>query len=336
MKNMTKRLNGQFFTTTNPFVNEAFIRWMTKVNEDPDNLPDIIEPFAGSNNIVWMIRELEFKNAWKSFDIAPAEENSVDDVPVEAQDTLVSFPTGFKVSITNPPYLAKNSASNLDLPYAGGSYEDLYQKALSVMLDNLDYVAAIIPETFVKQGLFHNRLQAVVSLNCQMFEDTSHPVCLALFVPEVEKKVKADFEIWRGNQYISTYKTLESYLNVSNIKYSWRFNDPEGIIGLHGADSAKGADIAFVSGDNIPSTAIKHSSRHNTRISLPDLTVEDAEKLIKSANKLLKSRREATKDVFMTAHRGLREDGKYRRRLDFSQARELLDLAYSQLNKKKV
>lgn len=333
---MTKRLNGQFFTTTNPFVNEAFVRWMKKINQDPTALPELVEPFAGSNNIVWMLRELGFKNAWKSFDISPPEENSVDDVPVEQRDTLLSFPTGFKVSVTNPPYLAKNSASNLNLPYAGGEYEDLYQKALSVMLENLDYVAAIIPETFVKQGLFHQRLQAVVSLNCQMFEDTSHPVCLALFVPEAEKKTKNDFEIWRGNQYISTYKTLESHLKVSNVKYPWRFNDPEGLIGLHGADSAKGADIAFITGDTIPSSSIKHSSRHNTRISLPGLSEEDANKLIHAANKLLKARREATKDVFMTAHRGLREDGKYRRRLDFSQARELLDLAYSQLLKKKM
>ena len=332
---MTKRLNGQFFTTTNPFVNEAFVRWMKKVNEDPANLPELIEPFAGSNNIVWMIRELGFKNTWKSFDISPPEENAADDVAVVKQDTLVSFPDGFKVAITNPPYLAKNSASNLNLPYAGGEYEDLYQKALSVMLDNLDYVAAIIPETFVKQGLFHNRLQAVVSLNCQMFEDTSHPVCLALFVPEGDKELKIDFDIWRGNQYIGTYKTLESHLNVSSVRYPWRFNDPEGLIGLHGADSAKGADLAFIAGSTIPSSAIKHSSRHNTRISLPGLTELDADKLIRSANKLLKSRREATKDVFMTAHRGLREDGKYRRRLDFAQARELLDLAYSQLNKKK-
>ena len=68
---MTKRLNGQFFTTTNPFVNEAFVRWMKKVNEDPATLPELIEPFAGSNNIVWMIRELGFKNTWKSVDISP-------------------------------------------------------------------------------------------------------------------------------------------------------------------------------------------------------------------------------------------------------------------------
>lgn len=327
-----KRLKGQFFTTTNPFVNEAFVKWLHAINKLNPSLLTIVEPFAGSNNIVWMVREMGFKNPWVSFDIQPPEDNSAEDVLVSTRDTLKDYPKNYKVAITNPPYLAKNSATSRGMPYAGGEYEDLYQKALAVMLENTDYVAAIIPETFIKQNLFHNRLSAVVSLTCQMFDDTAHPVCLALFIPESDKKVKSDFDIWQDNRLIGRFKTFESYLKIPKVRRDWSFNEPNGLIGLKGADGAKTEDIAFVLGNTIPSESVKPSSRHNTRISASTLTEAEAIKIIGIANRLLKARRKITKDVFMTAHRGLREDGKYRRRLEFSQARDILDLACMELN----
>lgn len=330
MTDTNKRLHGQFFTTTNPFVNEAFVRWLKHLNQKW-NTPVVVEPFAGCNNIPWMIREMGFKNDWRSYDIQPPDDNATEDISIEQRDTLADFPPGFKVAISNPPYLAKNSAVARGLDYAGSPFADLYQKAIAVMLDHVEYAAVIIPETFIKQNLFHSRLQAVVSLNCQMFDDTSHPVCLALFVPETEKQERDDFSIWRGNQYIGTYLNLETHLKAPSTRWAWRFNDPAGSIGLKGYDSTKGADIEFIPGDVIPSSSIKHSSRHNTRISLENLEPNDIPKLLLEANKLLKARRKVTHDVFMTAHRGLREDGKYRRRLDFEQARDLLDLAYEKI-----
>ena len=46
------------------------------------------------------------------------------------------------------------------------------------------------------------------------------------------------------------------------------------------------------------------------------------------ANELLATYREKTQDVFMTSFKGLRADGKYRRRLDFKTARAILAKAY--------
>ena len=327
-----KRLKGQFFTTTNPFVNEAFVNWLKEINSNQTILPTIIEPFGGSNNIIWMVRELGFSNSWVSFDIDPPTENTAEDVAVTQLDTIKNFPTGYNIAITNPPYLAKNSATFRGMPYMGGEFDDLYQKALDVMLKNTDYVAAIVPETFIKQGLFHDRLIAVVSLTCQMFDDTAHPVCLALFIPASSKAKPDDFEIWRGNRLIGTFNKLKKFMLPPKLKLNWKFNDANGLIGLKGADGNKVSDIAFVPHEEIPFESVKNSSRHNTRISLTGLSSADAEKIIQTANKLLTTMRDKTKDVFMTAHRGLREDGKYRRRLEYSQARELLDLACTELN----
>ena len=140
----------------------------------------------------------ELYNKWACFDISPAEENSVPEIDVIKRDTIADFPKDYKIAITNPPYLAKNSATRRGLVYSGEPYDDLYKKSLEVMLNNCDYVAAIIPESFITSKLFHNRLHIVISLACKMFDDTDCPVCLALFNPANETS-NDDFVIYSVN-----------------------------------------------------------------------------------------------------------------------------------------
>ena len=322
-----KRLHGQFFTTTNPFVNKPFEKWIRSLPKGAV----LLEPFAGSNNIVRMLRDLGYGNEWKSFDIAPVcgEQNSAPDVAVVPRDTLADFPKGFDVAITNPPYLAKNSASRMGLEYAGGAYDDVYQKALQVMLENLGYVAAIVPESFITQGLFHDRLDCVVSLAFRMFEDTETPVCLALFVPLGSKKTR-DFDIWNGNRFVGSFSDLSKLQLAPQKTFGWKFNDPSGPVGLHCVDGAKKGRIRFSIGSDIPGEAVKASSRSITRISLPGLDEKEAALVVQIANKRLDEHRKETQDVFLTAFKGLREDGRYRRRLDFTKAREFLDHGYAE------
>lgn len=324
---LDKRLHGQFFTTTNPFVNEPFVKWFRSLPKDAV----LIEPFAGSNNIVWMIRDLGYGNEWRSFDIDPpcGEQNSAPDVAVVPRDTLADFPKGFAGAITNPPYLAKNSATRMGMEYAGGEYDDVYKKALHVMLESLGHVAAIIPESFITQSLFHDRLASVVSLTCRMFEDTETPVCLALFVPLGSKKTR-DFEIWNGNRFVGSFSDLSKFLLAPPKTFGWKFNDPSGAVGLYCIDGAKKDRIRFSIGSDIPGEDVKATSRSITRISLPGLAEKEAAQIVKIANKRLDDHRKETKDVFLTSFKGLREDGKYRRRLDFTKARELLDHAYAE------
>lgn len=325
-----KRLYGQFFTTTNPFVNEPFVRWFKAIPGLCELV--LLEPFAGANNIVVMIQDLGFQNPWACYDIAPlnSDVDNATQYVVEQRDTLLHYPNGYEVAITNPPYLAKNSATARGLPYAGGKYDDLYKKALATMLTHTPYVAAIIPESFITQGLFHHRLACVVSLPCRMFEDTEVPVCLALFVPSNAKKAADDFEIWAESRRIGSFQALRAHMPpFRGAQQPWRFNEPEGIIGLHALDNQKEESIRFVLGADIPPERVSHTSRAITRIALEGLSLAKARDVVATAQKLLKVRRAATQDVFMTAFKGLRADGKYRRRLDFTQARGLLDEAYA-------
>jgi hypothetical protein len=322
---------GQFYTRKNPFGFPRFENWLKSIpNLDRAKF---IEPFGGSNSIVQMILETfpEVQaNQWSSYDIHPEaqQENLVPSVKLQRRDTISNFPEGFDICITNPPYLAKNSATRKGLKVDFGKFQDLFEVALNEMLGKSAYVAAIIPESFISRGLFTSRLEFVISLNLEMFDDTEFPVCLAVFSPEHS----AGFEVWRGGSLIAELPKLDQdvrkLLKATKIE-GLRFNDPNGPLGLTAIDGTKSPTIRFRLGREIESGEIKPTSRALTRISFPLLSQnpESLEDLIFESNLLLNEYRELTNDVFLTSFKGLRADGHYRRRLSWQIATEILATA---------
>lgn len=340
-----KRTHGQFFTVGNPFVLAPFRAWFEAIpshlstsgankgkgkGKGKSRALTLLEPFAGANNIIRLMSQAGYDYPWACFDIDPPAPVS-EGFAVQKLDTLAAFPQGYTVAITNPPYLARNSAVRRKLPYPLTQYDDLYKHALAMTLDNTPFVAAIIPESFITAGLFHDRLHCVISLTCPMFDDTEHPVCLALFSPS-EVLGSTDFSMYDEDTFLGKYKELSSVLlPVEHGAVAWKFNDPNGSVGLRGVDSNKSASICFIPGSDIPPSEVKHSSRANTRISgLPPHICP--QQLIATANELLKDYRARTHDMMMTSFKGLRADGRYRRRLDFAAARNLLDHAVARLS----
>jgi len=333
-----KRERGQYFTTTNPFAHIAFHRFIELMPPATRN-GTWIEPFAGSCNIPEMLSSVGVKactpSKWACFDIEPVTDDSnTSGLQIEQRDTLKDYPAGYKVCITNPPYLARNSATRLGLSFPTTSYDDLYKAALEQMLSHTDYIAAIIPESFVtaQNPELKQRLWAIVSLNCTMFDDTSNPVCLALFTPTPPK----DTMVWAFSDHTPT-ATLRQ-LEATHTRYTTQaptldlaFNDPTGQIGLYACDDTHKASIRFVIGSAIDPTIIKQSSRSITRIKMTSEV--DFARLVEVANRLLNQWRIDTHDHFLTPFKGLRSDFKYRRRLDYKNARALINLAYLEMSK---
>lgn len=333
-----KRKNGQYFTTKNIFTHPLFLEWIDKT---PIN-STFIEPFAGSNNIISLMRDVGFNNNWLSFDIEPSKNNICPDINIIQRDMISSYPDNINgVVITNPPYLAKNSAHRRHYNFPDTKYDDLYKLSLDIILSHHDYVCAIIPESFITQNLFHDRLFGIISINQKMFDDTNFPVCLALF----ERQTDQDFQIFSGEKYLFHYldgiKIMNRLLSVpdsflkSNVN-NWRFNVPDGELGLFAIDSTSGDSIIFDLGSKIPSESIKVSSRSSTRIAndyvLGSIDIDD---IIFESNIILTKLRLKTYDVFFTAFRGLRKDNKYRRRLDFNLSKRILNKAiYNIMNRK--
>ena len=331
MENLENKQNkGQFYTVTNPFKLNPVYTWYDAIPNMAEET--ILEPFAGSNNIIKMIQEINVAQpaGWQAYDIEPPTINKTPEYPVEERDTLANFPSGYRVGITNPPYLARNSATRRGLDYPDTEHDDKYKEAIEQMLIHLDYVAAIIPESFITSGLFTDRLDKVISLNVKMFEDTETPVCLALF----NKEHMEETEVYRMNLLLGTLSDLREELKYihdhkSDIGNQLEFNSPDGSIGLRLVDNTKEDSIVFFEGENIDPSKVKNTSRANTRVAGLDFETDaDRQKFLEVANELLATYREKTQDVFMTSFKGLRADGKYRRRLDFKTARAILAKAY--------
>ncbi len=328
-----KQALGQFYTKTNPFRTKLFREWYQLCQPKC-----IMEPFAGEGDIFKMIQALFFPTpvlsspppSWCFYDIQPTpEENRVCEMDILPRDMILDFPndTTAEMIITNPPYLAKNSATRNGLRFVGEKYDDIYKEALDTCLKNVGFVAAIIPESFLTAGLFHERLYAVDSLAMPMFSDTDCPVCLAYFVPAAVKPNPDDFEIYRNGYRKCTYLEVKTahaaFAEAPPLRL--KFNDPFGTLGLIAIDDTEKASIRFLHGNEIAAEEIKVSSRSRTRISGLDIDDE----LLRALNRTLEEYRERTEDVFLTSFKGLRKDGRYRRRLDWKTAKKIIAVAYA-------
>lgn len=308
----TKRANGQFYTLGNPFSLDPFRDWAKKAGLPNRN---ILEPFAGANYIIKSLQSLSLCDQFTSYDISPADRH------VRYRDTIDSFPQGYSVCVTNPPWLAKNSASRRALPYPATIHDDLYKHCLELCLKNCAYVAAIIPASYLKSGLFRERLSSYILLHDEgMFNDTSNPVCLALF----EEQETSDVGIYYDNEFIGRLQDLENKIPKPVKCKTVRFNDPSGNLGFISFDNTKEPSIKFCEIDEIKKHPVKVSSRFFSRIRI-SADSDSIPCLVKLLNKRIDQFRVETKDIFLTPFKGLRKDGYYRRRMDFTLARKFID-----------
>lgn len=317
---------GQFFTEKNIFICEAFKKWWKLIPLKDKH--EIVEPFAGRNGLIDMIKGIPYiqkRTIYSSFDIIPGHSD------VEEKDTLLDFPKGFKVGITNPPFLAKNSATRNNIDIEIEPYSDLYELCLKKCLDNLDYLAVIIPESFITSAYFKDRLFAVISLTeKRIFKTTEQPVCLALFV----KNVTNNYLIYKNELLLGSYKSLlkkeQKILKKSEIKekkYAIIYHRKDGQIGFLATDSTSSfRKMRMVLPSEVPDEEVNNIARLRLRILINkggEMYKVDSE-FIEEFNKYLNNYRTQTSDVFLTSFKGLRDDGFYRRRMSFSKLKLLL------------
>ena len=305
-----KRQHGRYYTLANPFGHPAFADWAAACQLARHT---VLEPFAGENSLITHLQGMGLARRFAAFDIAPAA------AEVRPRDTLADFPAGFDICITNPPWLAKNSATVRGLPFVQTDHDDLYKLALELCLTHCRWVAALVPESFIRSGLFHHRLSDFISLRQRLFADTAHPVGLALFGPP-DGQQPPDFRLWSGDQFLGSWQGLSrAWLPaITRRGAEIVFNDPAGNLGLIAFDNVREASIRFCEVGEIAEYAIKQTSRFITRIRAPEAPP------IEALNSWLAEFREQTGDVFLSGYRGLRKDGRYRRRMDWQLARRVV------------
>lgn len=290
-----KILRGQFFTTSNPFENSnAFSSWFSLLPEDSE----ILEPFAGAGNLFDYLPE----SKWVGYDIEPKNPDVIE------QDTIKNFPKGYKVCITNPPYLAKTTCTRKNLPVQP-ILEDLYLDCIKLALDNCDYVCAIIPSTFIGTKLFADRLYAWDKIDYVLFSDTDNPVGVAYFVPN---KVSSTKYFVNGEEISITADDTPE-----NVNLHMDFNTANGNFVLCAIDLVSQDNIKIYKEDSTfdRSKFLKSTSRNYSLFYSPDIKDED----IDGINEFITKWRERTKDFFITSFKSEQKSGKYRKRFSFSQ-----------------
>ena len=243
-----RRRLGQYYTTRyNPFRLRPFRDWAARAG-----LSAVLEPFAGANHIVGMLREAGWSRVKAtSYDVRPGS------AAVKPLDTIRSFPGGHRNCISNPPWLGRSSAARRRLRYPDTPYDDLYKHCLYLALDHCENVAFLVPASFLRSGLFRERLRSIVLLHRLAFDGTENPTCLALFHAGRARQTA----VWHDRRRIGTLDDLEKKLPRHGPAASrLRFNDPRGRLGLVGIAGARGPTIRFCRGAELPHTILHPSS----------------------------------------------------------------------------
>ena len=305
---MSKQLLGQYYTTTDPFNNSgAFRSWYQMVPKDT-----ILEPFAGAGHL------FSYVNAeWHGYDIEPNHD------AVQYRDTFKDFPTGYRVCITNPPYLAKTVVSRKKLPVQL-IHEDMYLDALQLMLDNCEYVAAIVPSTFWNQKLFKDRLYAWDKFDMQLFSDTDAPAGVAYFVPH---KVGHTRTYVNGEEIV-----LTAHNTPTKTDFPVRFNPRDlAPILVNGIDTNTQDNIHLRMMQDHDVPALVNSmgeckSTNRNHFPIESTMVKEID--LPAINAMIDQWRHETKDFFLTSFKSPMASGKYRKRISFLEVRWLLHRFY--------
>lgn len=324
---MNKKVKlGQFFTKKDIWLKEQIRNFIIASNQSI-----AYDPFAGEGDMLAIATQFGFRRTI-GLDID-------EKLSWEVNDSLKKIPHfDNAIIITNPPYIAKQSASrkNIDLSlyFDNSVYDDIYMIAIDKMLEAQSYVVAIIPESFINSNYKQkNLLHSITILEENPFEDTENPVCVVCF--DSIKKEFDKIKVFSGNTYLNNLAYFENLRlePINNIRIS--FNDKSGWLALRATDSSNGKDLIHFSlkqdMDYDWENNIRISSRHISLLDL-DIKEENRPNFISLANEIILRLRKDSSDVIFTPFKGNTKYGKRRRRLDFRMARAIIERAYEKLN----
>lgn len=322
MENKKVKL-GQFFTKASIWLKPQVIDFISNTNTTV-----AYDPYAGGGDLLNASRDLLGFKKTIGLDIDSK-------LNWEVNDSLKNIPhIENAIIITNPPYLAKQSAvrKKIDLKeyWEISCYDDLYLIALERMIEAQKNVVAIIPESFINSSFKKkDLLSSITILEENPFEDTECPVVVACF--DGIKKSLADVKIYKNERYINSLEFINSVRLEPNNKIKIIFNTLDGWLGLRAVDSTDDKTfIHFAFKEDIDydwEHRIKVSSRHFSLIDV-DIPARKKSAFVSECNKILNDTRSRSSDILLTPFMGNTKGGTRRRRLDFRLARAIIEKAY--------
>jgi hypothetical protein len=324
-KDVKQTMLGQFFTKKNTWFYPQIKAFIEEASPH-----SILDPFAGQGDLLSKTKE-EWPNILTfGYDIDK-------ELNWETNDSLINIPNLHNsLILTNPPYLAKNSAKRRRLNtyeyFENTIFQDLYQIALVRCLESSQHVVAIVPETFLSFVIFRSDffvkcLDSLTIIEHNLFENTDCPVCVVCL-----KKNGGRRQIYKNEQYVGELSSLIDIRNTiiknTNTDKKIIFNDVNGNIALRAVDGQNSEDkICFLKPSelNYDLSNIKQSSRAITVINI--YNVKKINSIIETSNSILNEFRDSCRDLLLTPFKGNNKNGVRRRRLDFNLARAILNTA---------
>ena len=340
--NLSKKNLGQFYTT-----NQEYILQGIKI---PNNIKNIIEPFAGNGDLIMFIENEQKKNNVKyiieCYDIEPKKKYII------KKDTIKTPPNyKNKYLITNPPYLARNKSKDKSL-FEKYNVNDLYKCVIKDILTNiclggifiipLNFWSSIRISDINLRKLFLGKYN-VLLLNIfeeQVFDDTTYTICSFQF--ELKKnndktnklsaiiypsKLRLYTELNNNNNFIFGGDIYNLPLNKTyNITRLTKKNKERGntnILVKCIDDSIRSQIcLSFVENKDIyiDNTTNQTARSYATLIIEPTIEKDKQKKLIKKFNKYLGEHRKKYNSLFLT---------NYRESKDIARKRISFNLVYS-------
>lgn len=180
---MNKKNLGQFYTTNHKYILQGL--------DIPEGIKDIVEPFAGSGDLLNSIDITKYNV--ECYDIDPKKDF------IKRQDTIKHPPDlANKFVITNPPYLARNKCTDKTL-FDKYSTNDLYKCFMNILIDSGSSGGIIIiPVNFIssirkndvdirKRFVETYDIMKINIFEEKVFDDTSYSICSFLFLRKNDK-----------------------------------------------------------------------------------------------------------------------------------------------------
>jgi len=325
-----KRNLGQYFTKSSVWLRPQIKRFIAKAKPSI-----VIDPFAGAGDLLKVANDLGYGNV-DGYDIDPKLGWKVND----GLRGLKSIENG--LILTNPPYLAKNSAKRRNLDsyayFLDNNLQDLYQIAIRSILQACRYSVLIIPETFLVSGMFVDSIDSITILEENPFEDTDCPTCVCCFDSAKMAFLNSRhhvYDIYKNDLFLFNSQEAETRLATykAKIQHSIKFNDATGNLGLRGIDGINSSDrIKFCFPQELcyDLSNIKTSSRAITVVKVDTKVDTD---FLTQINYYFEDYRAKTHDVFMAPFKNNNSMGIRRRRIDFKLARNFINKTIEILDK---
>lgn len=320
---MEKIKFGQFFTEKDVFKNNnVFKDFMLKNNLWNKN---ILEPFAGANNLINFLLEQNPNLKYSSFDLEPKNKN------VKQNDSINNwYYENFDLVITNPPYLSKHSAKRMKINVDFQNYDDLYKLSLDKCINKVRYTIAIIPTTLINSNRKEDKklIQKLVIFQLlpdkENFNDTEHPVALAYFD---NLKENNNFLLYEGNDLIDNYQNLiykEQEILKKQNDWKIKFNTIDGNICINTGDNTKDKNnVKFHKANWKSNKNVKNTDRHKVKLLIEGVAVN--EELINNLNNKIEELRDNNCDYLWASFKGVSKTGHFRKRLDFETTKKIIN-----------